>query len=152
VTDTFPVVMQNGNQTRPALAHGAGDQLFLAYQGWAGTVGGKTYNTDRIWGKLGPFTGIGAEPSVQSRTCLLAVEPNPVRSACRVSFGLSRPGKVSLRLCDATGRFVKTLFEGTVRAGASDFALRTSDFPAGVYFLRFETPERQEARKLILTE
>jgi hypothetical protein len=152
VTDTFPVVMQNGNQTRPALAHGAGDQLFLAYQGWAGTVAGKTYNTDRIWGKLGPFTGIAAEPSARPRTCLLAVEPNPVSNACRISLNLNRPEKVSLRLCDATGRFVKTLFEGKVRAGTSDLALRTSDFPAGVYFLRLETPELQESRKLILAE
>jgi hypothetical protein len=152
VIDTFPVVMQNGNQTRPALAHGAGDQLFLVYQGWAGMVADKTYNTDRIWGKLGPFTGIAAEPSALLRTCLLAVEPNPVRNACRISLNLGRPEKVSLRLCDATGRFVKTLFEGKVRAGTSDFALRTSDFPAGVYFLRLETPESQEPRKLVLTE
>jgi hypothetical protein len=32
--------------------------MLLVYQGWAGTVSGKTYTTDRIWGKLGPFGGI----------------------------------------------------------------------------------------------
>ena len=152
VTGAFPIVRQSGDQTRPALAHGADSQSLLAYQGWAGTVNGKSYNTDRIWAKLGNLTGIASEPPTHSRTRLLAVEPNPVRNTCRISFSLSEPTRVSLRLCDATGRFVKTLFEGKVRAGTSDFVLRTSDFPAGVYFLRFETPERQEARKLILTQ
>jgi len=31
-----------------------GTQLFLAYEGWASTVGGKTYNSMRTWGKVDP--------------------------------------------------------------------------------------------------
>jgi hypothetical protein len=31
--------------------------VFLVYQGWAGTVGGKTYNTYRTWGKFDPAPG-----------------------------------------------------------------------------------------------
>ncbi len=49
------VVQQDGNQGFPVLAHGTGSRLFLVYQGWAGTVGGKTYNTQRIWGDMDPF-------------------------------------------------------------------------------------------------
>ena len=55
------VVRQGGNQTDLALVSGAGSQLFLVYQGWAGRVGNKTYNTDRIWGDMNPNTGLGLE-------------------------------------------------------------------------------------------
>ena len=57
VVDTGAIVVQGGNQFHPALARGTDSLLFLVYQGWAGTVGDKTYNTDRIWGKLNPAPG-----------------------------------------------------------------------------------------------
>ncbi len=59
VIDSFPVSTEEGNQSAPALARGSGNQVLVAYSGWAGTVGGKTYNTMRIWGNFYPFVGIG---------------------------------------------------------------------------------------------
>ena len=58
VYDEGPVVRQEGNQWYLALARGTGSQMLLVYQGWAGTVGGKTYNIDRIWSKMNPSPGI----------------------------------------------------------------------------------------------
>jgi predicted RNA-binding protein (virulence factor B family) len=40
--------------------------MFLVYRGWAGTVGGRIYNTQRIWGKMNPSTGIEESPKPQA--------------------------------------------------------------------------------------
>jgi hypothetical protein len=52
VSDSGAVGALEGNQAHPALARGPGDQMLLVYRGWAGKVGGKTYNNCRIWGKF----------------------------------------------------------------------------------------------------
>ena len=52
------VVTAAGFQSGPALARGSGGQMFLAYQGWTGTVGGRPCNSDRVWGKLDPHPGV----------------------------------------------------------------------------------------------
>jgi phosphoribosylformylglycinamidine (FGAM) synthase PurS component len=49
-----PVVRQSGDQMYPRLRGGGGGQALLVYQGWAGTVDGKDYNTNRTWGKTDP--------------------------------------------------------------------------------------------------
>ncbi len=68
VFDEGPVVRQASSQVCPALARGSGNDLFLAYQGWAGAVGGNTYNTNRIWGKMNPSPGIADKRKVAVRT------------------------------------------------------------------------------------
>jgi len=66
VRDEFPVVAQEGRQGSSALCRGGAGQPFLVYQGWAGTVGGKTYSTTRIWGKMNPVPGIEESPKPQA--------------------------------------------------------------------------------------
>jgi len=75
VSDSGPVVRQEGDQGAPALARGNGNQLFLVYQGWAGTTGGKTYTTQRIWGKMDPNPGIevGPRPQVPSHKLVATI-------------------------------------------------------------------------------
>jgi phosphoribosylformylglycinamidine (FGAM) synthase PurS component len=58
VFDPGPVVIQEGSQRVPRLCRGNGGQMFLVYQGWAGEVGGKAYNAQRIWGKMDPNPAI----------------------------------------------------------------------------------------------
>ncbi len=52
------VVGQEGDQQSPSLARGPDDRLFLVYQGWARRVGDKSYNADRVWGKMHPVPGV----------------------------------------------------------------------------------------------
>ncbi len=62
-----PIVRQEGSQLYPALARGPDNQMFLVYQGWAGTVGGKTYNADRIWGKMNPVPAVAEMTNAEVR-------------------------------------------------------------------------------------
>jgi hypothetical protein len=143
VFDTGSVVSQEGNQSFPALARGLGDQMFLAYQGWAGTVGGSVYNVDRIWGKVDPNPAIAEMPKLEVRRMgggasivrgVLMYEP--ANGAGRTAIGA---------LLDVSGRKVLDLLPGSndVRALAP-----------GVYFVRGEVQGIRDVggtRKVVIT-
>jgi len=94
VLESGPMVLQQGNQWYPKLCRGDGSHMLLAYQGWAGAVNRRIYNTTRIWGKVNPNPGV--EEVVQPRSA------GPRRSATIVR---SLPqGAVAF---DAMGRRVK---------------------------------------------
>jgi hypothetical protein len=116
VLDEFPVVTQERNQRYPALASGPGSQMFLVYEGWAGTVGGKTYNADRIWGKFGPFPGVEEDPKPQAASYKLG--PSIVRGVLNLQSEIA--------LLDISGRKVLDLRPGANNVGC---------LSPGVYFV-----------------
>jgi hypothetical protein len=123
------VVRQAGNQANLALARGTGSQLFLVYQGWAGTVGDKIYNTDRIWGDMNPNTGLGLEESQQPAVGGYPFRATVVRGVLFLPvLGAASPSV----LLDASGRKVMDLHAGEndVRALAPGVYFVSSD--AGV--------------------
>jgi len=116
------VVGQERDQQSPALCRGSGDQLFLAYEGWAGTVNGKTYNTNRIWGKMNPHLGVEEVENGEVRR---------VKGGATVVRGVLRlpvsPFTIHTSLFDMTGRRVADL-----HPGPND----VSGLAPGVYFVR----------------
>jgi hypothetical protein len=144
VFDTGPAVRQEGNQLYPALARGTGNQMFLVYQGWAGTVGGKTYNTDRIWGKFGPFPGV-QEPS-NGEVRRMNRLPTVVRGVLELEVGSRQHTAYRAELLDISGRKVLDL-----RPGPND----VSRLAPGVYFILGEGSRGQglagSSRKVIVT-
>jgi phosphoribosylformylglycinamidine (FGAM) synthase PurS component len=115
-----PVAQQPGDQIYPRLGVGNGGQMFLAYEGWAGTVGGKDYNAHRIWARM--------NPRPPNRYPVISEEPVPHRKATLIR-GLLRVQQRagSNWLLDVSGRKVIELLPGAndVRA-----------LPPGVYFVR----------------
>jgi hypothetical protein len=127
VFESGAVVRQEGGERYPALARGSGSQMFLIYQGWAGAVGGKTYNTDRIWGKMDPVPGI--EETMNEEQGTLNVGPTIVRGVLFLSED-RRPGTEDrAELLDISGRKVLDL-----NPGAND----VRHLAPGVYFVRSE--------------
>jgi len=141
--DSGPVVRQEGYQVRPSLARGADNQIFLVYQGWAGAVGGKTYNTQRIWGKMDPSPAIAETPKPEVRMT------NGGATIVRGMMFLPEASCLEPRaasLLDVSGRKVLDL-----RPGGNDVRA----LAPGVYFVR-EQPqapshEPQAVRKVIVT-
>jgi hypothetical protein len=90
----------------------------------------------------------------------LQIAPNPFDGATAITYVLSKPGVVRLKLYDETGKLVGTLASGYRNAGAyslafpqlaaSSLAARGSRFPSGVYMLKLETGEFQTTEKLII--
>jgi hypothetical protein len=123
VFDSGPAVLQEGEQSYPALARGPGGQLFLAYESWTGTVADKTYNTVRVWGKLGPFPGVQETPNAEVRTTNAATV---VRGVLFLPEAASHKAPAT-SLLDIAGRKVLDLLPGP-----ND----VSRLSLGVYFVR----------------
>jgi M6 family metalloprotease-like protein len=82
----------------------------------------------------------------------LAVSPNPFSRTANIRFSLPQHGAFSLKLYNMTGKLVKVVTEGKTASGSSDFGLRISDLPQGIYLLRFEAAGGCEEIKLVVTE
>jgi len=108
--DSGPVVMQEGNQSYPALARGDRGQVFLVYSGWAGTVGGRTYNAGRIWGMYDPLTGIVETMDDERGT--MNIGPTIVRGCLVLPQSPIANPQSRVGLLDVSGRKVADLHPG----------------------------------------
>ncbi len=121
--DTFVLATEPEDKSDPALAHGWGSRMLLAYTGWTEVVGGKPYNSPRIWATLSPVDAMEEEQSAA------APAARPAATIVRnvlflpMTSGSKAPGW----LLDAAGRKVLAL-----RPGTNDVCSLTP----GVYYLK----------------
>ena len=87
----------------------------------------------------------------------LEVGPNPVRTAAAIRYSVTGKSQAKLRIVDVRGRVVRTLVDAWSAPGehsviwdARDDKVQPS--PRGVYFVRLQTPNYGESRKLILVQ
>jgi hypothetical protein len=81
--------------------------------------------------------------------------PNPFNPATTLSFGLSEPGKVSLRIYDAAGRLVRVLVNEDRPAGRYDETWDGADdagrdVASGIYFYSLKAGDFKDTRKMVL--
>lgn len=72
-----------------------------------------------------------------------------------IKYSLPAEADVNLNLYDATGRRVKSIFNGRLQAGYHEkeihfFDDKGSPLAQGVYFIRYSSEERKISRKIIL--
>ena len=108
---------------------------------YAGTEGGSVFRTTVATGLAGPSSPVPS-PS------LLAISPNPCRDLTTISFSSSLLSPhSSLSIYNASGRLVRSF---TVRT--SSFALRTSDFTPGTYFIRLKSGRETHTSRLTIID
>jgi hypothetical protein len=88
-------------------------------------------------------------------TRLLANVPNPFNPQTTIHFDLARPGAVRLSVFDLSGRLVRTLEESSLPVGSHQRVWQGRDnsgrqAPSGAYYLRLETPDGVDHRKIML--
>jgi hypothetical protein len=120
------------------------------------------HNTTWGWNDQGPLedivvTGLTGtqEPTGKFVTSVFDVGPNPVTGATRVSYALARAGAASLNIYDATGRRVRNLVSGLLKAGvyAANWDGRDAGgrpVPAGVYYVRLSADRSSTARVTVV--
>jgi hypothetical protein len=99
---------------------------------------------------------LAAGASIPERYALLPCSPNPFNPWTKIAFDLPRPGVVSLRIYDVTGRLVRSMLdEALCEAGrhaviwnGRDDAKR--DVASGVYFYRIEAGDYRATERMIL--
>jgi len=152
VVDSFAVTLQPKHQTSPVLVHGPGQQILVAYSGYADSVYRHPAVTQRIWGKFNPgSSGVARDEGIRGLSLRpnLRVYPNPFREKAWVSVNV--PGR--LKVYDALGRLVRNFPPETLKRGlfdwdgADDHGLK---LPRGVYFVRMEHGGITVTKKVIL--
>ena len=78
--------------------------------------------------------------------------PNPFNPTTTISFGLTEPGNVSLKVHDMSGRTVASLLDGEMSAGDHAIEFDASDLSTGMYYYTLTTTETKLTRKMLLVK
>ena len=83
-----------------------------------------------------------------------AVTPNPTHGQMRVNFELAKAARLELSVMDVQGREVAVLARGDHPAGRYqlvwDGAGDHGRVPAGLYFIRYRTPQKQLTQRVVI--
>jgi hypothetical protein len=91
-------------------------------------------------------------------TSLNAPKPNPVTNGLvKISFTLSEPTKIALKVYDASGRLVKILANTQLECGVYNYTWNGKDernerVSAGIYFYKLQTLDYSSTKKILLIE
>jgi hypothetical protein len=84
-----------------------------------------------------------------------SVGPNPMVSEATLRFTLSRPGRVTVQLFDASGRQVRMLMNGHMDGGVQQLKIGGSGqerLAPGLYFYRIEAMQRSVTGRLVVMQ
>ena len=109
-----------------------------------------TARVDYVWRYVG--TAVDRDETPTTFT-LEAAYPNPFNPSTQIDFELERgvtAASVSIRVFDAAGRQVATLFDGVQAAGRHGITFDAADLPSGTYLVRLETPAGRTSQMVTL--
>jgi hypothetical protein len=76
--------------------------------------------------------------------------PNPFNDKINVSYLLSIPVNVNLRVFDIQGRELAVISQGLRNAGKHDLTWNAGDFKSGLYLIKLEAGDQTAIRKVLL--
>jgi hypothetical protein len=80
----------------------------------------------------------------------ISLGPNPFRDRARISINPEKPSQVSLRVYDAKGNELETIFEGLMEAGSHSFDWSPAGNGAGMfYFILLSADGKRSVGKLL---
>ena len=120
---------------------------------WYATVNdGSVTTTGPTW-RFTTSSTVGVDDPAIVEVALAPITPNPAKSRARVAFALPRAAPVKLSVLDLQGREVAVLADGRFEAGRHslewDGRSRGGTLHSGLYWVRLQTPERTEVKKMI---
>ncbi|MBI4721448.1 MAG: T9SS type A sorting domain-containing protein [Candidatus Stahlbacteria bacterium] len=117
------------------------------------------YNTeaqDSLAARICAWFGVGVdETPIRPASYLLSeAKPNPGQTA-RITYGMPRAGKVSLKIYDISGSLIRTLVNTEVKAGAHSITWDGKDnygksVATGIYYYKMESGDFNKTRKFVL--
>ncbi len=76
--------------------------------------------------------------------------PNPFNPVTTISYSLSQAGATSLKAFNLAGKELETLINKKQNPGDYLFMWNASSYPSGIYFIRLESNNFNETRKVLL--
>ena len=127
VIGNYPVTVRPYSQMTPAVASDLAGEALVVFSSWTGSVQGITYNTTRIWGKVGPFGGVAEGKWLTSGRIVPYDGPTILHGILHIPQTPVPGTSVRFALLDISGRRVAEL-----HPGEND----VSRVASGVYFVR----------------
>ncbi len=78
--------------------------------------------------------------------------PNPFNPTTNISYSLTQPGSVSLKVYSVEGKLVRTLVSGHHAAGSHNANFDAGNLPSGTYVYVLQTPSGTQTRKMVLVK
>jgi len=120
---------------------------------WPTTMPGASWNDPTQYGTLILSQNVSAvsEDALRSVPAVkLTVSPNPAAGFTGIHYSVNRPGMVSLKLYDITGKLVSNLVNTSVKAGSYQRVIDASQLARGIYLVRLATDNSIATSKLII--
>jgi len=76
--------------------------------------------------------------------------PNPFNNETRISYTVTNPGIVSLKVIDLQGKEVAVVFDKFVSPGSYSAVIKANNIPSGMYICKLESNGFVVAKKLIV--
>ncbi len=96
------------------------------------------------------YTGVQENFEKRNATSEMRILPNPISNSGVISFSLPTAAYVSLKLYNAVGQLVETVYDGVKPAGVYEHRLDTRSLPQGTYFVVLETGSVTERRSVVV--
>jgi flagellar hook assembly protein FlgD len=78
--------------------------------------------------------------------------PNPFNPVTIISYGLTKSGRVTMRIYDMLGRHLETLVDEMKPAGYHQVDWHAGDRASGIYVCRMEAEGRTRMIKMLFTK
>jgi uncharacterized repeat protein (TIGR01451 family) len=95
-------------------------------------------------------SGTGVDNFGESHQTELRIYPNPAMGQANIGCSIPVSQYLRMDLLNGCGHFVKTIYEGNVAQGKRTIKVDISTLPAGFYFVRMNTREGIQTRKLVI--
>lgn len=76
--------------------------------------------------------------------------PNPFNPNTKIQFSIPKSAFTKLTIYDVTGRVMAILVNEDLKPGKYEVDWKTSSFPSGVYFYKFDADSYTETRRMVL--
>jgi formylglycine-generating enzyme required for sulfatase activity len=132
---------------------GANDLRRIARSGWTIWGGGSTWGLRVAAVTTDTPTEVGSKNPPDSPHLILGnAYPNPTRGLVTFAVSLPTAGIVSVRIFDAQGRLVDTVFTGALPAGMQVLTWNPyqRNLATGMYFIRLNALGQEVTRRLVL--
>lgn len=127
----------------------SGEGLVAVYENYDGfDIWAKRANFDGTLG--GPTPGGVEHFPVQNYELTINNYPNPFNQRITVEFELPEAGEIELKVFDISGREITTLDTGHLTLGKHSVVWDADGCASGVYFVRLETADDVQTRKIVL--
>lgn len=111
------------------------------------------YDAGGVWVLKDDGIGVEENPkNIKNQDTKLEIYPNPIIHSISIQYYIPAKAKVSLNICDITGRTVRTLVNSQQEKGNYSIKLDTKGLPTGIYFTTLQTGNYKETKKLILVK